>query len=62
MTIELLITLKDSEKTLRNRFLSYNVVTLDPTDPYIKECLDTCLSQFTGKPEDIIIKATMVCQ
>jgi hypothetical protein len=60
MPIELTIIIKDEEKTLKQKFLSYNSINLNTDDSYLKECVDNVIKQFMGTPEDIIIKTNMI--
>jgi hypothetical protein len=61
MAIEISITITDIEKRRLSRtFLIYENVTLSPDDEVIKQCLDECLKEFKGEPEDIKLKAVMV--
>lgn len=65
MSFELQVTIKDSERTLRQQFLLYDKVEIDPMgpiDPKIKECIDETAKSFDGEPDDIILKLTMVYQ
>ena len=60
MSIELKITIKDSERKLTKDFNIYENVTLIESDPIVKRCIEETLLEFKGEPEDIKIKATMV--
>ena len=62
MAIELTVVLKDSERTYRHKNLIYQSITLDPTDPVILSFIEMAKLNFQGDPEDIIIKALMVCK
>ena len=50
---ELIITLKDSEKTVTQKFLLY----VDITFPIIEEHIAICKKTFSGEPEKIKVKA-----
>lgn len=58
--IELSIMIKDDERKLTKDFTLYEIITLDPSDPTIANCLKEVRNEFKGEPEDIKIKATMV--
>lgn len=61
MSVEISITIKDEEKRrLTREFLIYETVTMMPEDPVIMKCLEECLEEFKGEPDDIKVKATMV--
>lgn len=65
MSFELQVTIKDSERTLRQNFLLYNKVVIDPDDKVdqsLQDCIDEALKSFDGEPDDIILKLTMVYQ
>lgn len=60
MSIELVVIIKDPERTLKKDFLIYEPVMLVDTDPVIKQCVNETLAEFKGEPEDIKIRVTMV--
>jgi len=60
MPVELVVTLRDDEKTLKRDFLLYETICLTENDPCVLQCLNQSLSEFKGEPSDIKIKATMV--
>lgn len=62
MSIELSITIKDDERTLKREFLVYEPVTFVVDDPTIVSCLNETLEEFKGEPEDIKVRAMMVLQ
>lgn len=62
MSIELVITIKDSEKTLRKEFLIYEPVSMCMDDPHIVRCVNSLREEFKGTPDDIKVKASMVLQ
>jgi len=62
---ELTVILKDDERTLKTKFLSHDIYSVDPKDPFIKECIDICVNEFIQTPEhefDIKIRINMVIQ
>lgn len=60
MSIELVVTIKDAERTLKRDFLLYDAVTMVDSDPHITKCVNEALEEFKGEPEDIKIRALMV--
>jgi hypothetical protein len=56
MVCELSVIIKNSEKTLKNKFLVYDLIQLSPNDPFIKQCIDVTLKNFSSEPEKIIVK------
>lgn len=58
MTIpkEIVICLKDEDKTLREKFLVYDDVLADSEHPIIKNCIQKALENFKGKPDDVSVK------
>lgn len=60
MSIELVVTLKDEERTLKKEFLIYEPVTLVEDDPIIMQCIEEVLDEFKGEPDDIKVRALMV--
>ncbi|CAB4126738.1 hypothetical protein UFOVP80_53 [uncultured Caudovirales phage] len=62
MSIELTVIVKDAERTLKKKFLVYEAISLVVHDPVIDKCLQDVLTNFNGEPEDVVIRATMVCK
>ena len=61
MSIEITVTIKDSDKRrLSREFLVYETVTLTPEDPTVDRCVKELLEEFKGEPDDIKVKALMV--
>lgn len=60
MSVELSITIKDSERTLKKEFLVYEPVTLVEDDPIISQCIKEVVEEFKGEPDDIRVRALMV--
>lgn len=60
MSIELTITVKDADRTLKKSFLIYEPISFTETDPMIKKCIDEVTAEFAGEPDDIRIRANMV--
>ena len=56
---EIIVVMKDEEKTLRHAFLCYEGVhNMDMINAYVKEARDN----FPGEPESITVKTTVVIQ
>jgi hypothetical protein len=61
MSIEISITIRDEEKKkLTKPFLIYETVTLSADDPVIRQCVEECLQEFKGEPEDIKVRAVLI--
>ena len=60
MSIELTVTIKDSDRTLKRDFLIYEDVTLVDHDPIIMKCINETVEEFKGEPDYVRIKAIMV--
>lgn len=59
--IELTIKVKDCNGTLTKRFDPiYEQVTMSEDDPIIKKHIEQALKEFTGEPEDVVVKVRMV--
>lgn len=59
MVSEITVIVKDPEKTLRTKYLIYDLYTVDEHDPIIKDCIDKTLKDFKDEPESVIVKITM---
>ncbi len=59
MVIELVVTIKDEERTLKKEFLIYELVTLGEEDPIVIQCVEEVLAEFKGEPEHIKVRAMM---
>lgn len=59
MTVEVTIILKDSEKTMRHKFLEYEEMTMSPDCPLIQRMIEESKKSFDGEPEDIIVRTSM---
>jgi len=61
-SIEVTIIMKDSERTYKHKFLEYNPFSLDVSDHTVRRMIEEAKKNFTGTPEDIVLKTTMVIQ
>lgn len=59
---ELTVILKDPERTYRQKFLIYDVITVSDTDPVINHSITEAMKNFDGQPENIQIKIHMEIQ
>lgn len=59
MFSELTVIVKDSEKTLRKKFMVYNKIWLDTEDPEINACVKETLVNFGVEPDSIQVKIHM---
>lgn len=62
MPSEICVIIKDPEKTLRKKFLIYDIYTVDENDPVITDCIKETLENFDGEPMNIKINITMVIE
>jgi hypothetical protein len=63
MSIELKVTIKDSERTLTKEFLCYEEIKLVEDDPVIQRYISETMEEFQGdheEIEDIKIRILMV--
>lgn len=60
MPCDLTIIVKNEEKKFSRDFLIYESLTLDETNPILKQYISDTVAEFVGEPTDIKIKATMV--
>ncbi len=59
MPVEIIIILKDEEKTLKSKHLVYDPIAMDANDPEIDRLIQEARKSFTGDPSDIQVKASM---
>lgn len=62
MVSELTVIIKDSEKTLKTKFLPYEKYYVDEKDPFIFACIQQTKDNFDGEPTDITINIRMDIQ
>lgn len=60
MSVEVSVTIKNSEKKQTTKHLLYDEFTCSENDPLIKSLIDSSLEQFKDEPEDIRIKILLV--
>lgn len=60
--LELLVILKDEERTYRQKFLVYEPVSMTPESPDILDYIVQAKEGFGGDPDSVSIKTTMVIQ
>jgi hypothetical protein len=61
MSVEITITIKDEEKKkLTKPFLVYEEVSLTGSDPVIQQCVNECLQEFKGEPDEIKVRAVLI--
>lgn len=60
--VEVTVILKDCERTLRQKFLTYDLIELRPDDPQIDGFINEALASFQGEPDEISIKCSMEIQ
>lgn len=63
MASEIVVTVKDEEKTLKRKFLQYEedaVLTLSRQDATLANMVEQVCQEFEGEPDDVVLKITMV--
>ena len=60
MPIELTVTLKNEERTYKEKFLSYEDFSLSVGDVVLSGYVEKTKKGFLGKPDEISIKTTMI--
>ena len=59
---EICVVIKDEEKTLRKKFLIYDIFQVSEDDQTIKDCIKETLENFDGEPSSIKVIITMDLQ
>lgn len=59
MVSELVVIIKDDERTLKTKNLVYDEYTIREDDPIIKTYVDQALAEFAGEATDIQVKISM---
>lgn len=60
MPCEVIVTLKDDEKRLRNKFLIYEDLSASLDDPCIKMCIENALKDFHSTEYDVKVKINLL--
>jgi hypothetical protein len=60
MSIELMITVKDDDRTLKKEYLVYEPFLMHENDETLKKYIDDATKEFVGDPQDIKVRALMV--
>lgn len=53
---EITVILKDTERTYRQKFLTYETYGVNLEDPVLINCIEEAKKNFQGDPEEISIK------
>ena len=59
---EITVILKDTERTYRQKTLSYETYVVSVDDPVIIRCIEEAKKNFQGDPEEISIKIHLEVQ
>lgn len=59
MVSEITVIVKDEERTLRQKYLQYELYAVDQHDPVIKSCIDQTLNEFQGEPDSVQVKISV---
>lgn len=59
---EITVILKDSDRTYKQKFLLYEIYTVDIEDSIICNCIEAAKKNFNGEPEDIKVKIHLEIQ
>lgn len=57
--VEITITLKGEEQSFKKKFLEYNRIVLEKTDPIIRELIEDCKKECKFDIEEIRIRASL---
>ena len=60
LTTEITVTLKDEERTYKEKFILYDLVMFTTDCPILKACVEKAKEGFKGNPDEILVKATAV--
>jgi len=60
MPCEVIVTLKDDEKRLTNKFLIYEDLKASLDDVLIKDCIDKALEDFHSTEYDVKVKINLL--
>lgn len=58
-SIEVTVTLKDDERTLKQKFLCYDEIRLNPDSPNIAAFVKETMANFQGIPDKVLLKFTL---
>ena len=58
LTTEITITLKDAERTFKEKFVLYDKVMMTLDCPILQACVEKAKEGFKGNPTEILVKAT----
>lgn len=56
---EITVIVKDNDRTLREKILSYDDYVVSENDPIIKDCVARALKNFNGEPTDIKVRISL---
>lgn len=56
---ELIVIIKNSESTYRQKFLCYDAYELQPYNPWVQSCITEAKDNFKGEAEEIRVKASL---
>jgi hypothetical protein len=59
MVSEVTVSIRDEEKTLKKKFLLYDVFQVSDQDATIKSCIEETLKNFSSEPSKITVKITL---
>lgn len=59
---EITVILKDTERTYRQKFLTYETYAVNVDDPTLRNCIEEAKKNFQGEPEEISIKIHLEVQ
>lgn len=60
MPTEINVIVKDSERTMKQKFLCYEKLHISEESELLKGYIEEAIKNFGSEPEDIIIKTTTV--
>ncbi len=62
MCVEITVSIRDSERNYKQKFLVYDPITLNAPDPQLSALIQEAVKNFNGQPDDIRIRFNMVVE
>jgi hypothetical protein len=56
---EIMVTIKDDERSLKTKYLSYDAYSVHADDPILKTMIAKALQDFNGEPTDIKVRINL---
>ena len=59
MISEITVTVKDEEKTLKKKYLIYELYQVHDQDPIIMDCIEQTVKNFSSEPSRISVRINL---